>query len=183
MRTKIWSAKAEHRASGRAQANAGGPDALLADNDERWPSHSEASALSQFVGRSRPWSRERVSLPRRVRRLLWLLIVAQLTWAIGLTTITMTGPASCAGRVCTIATLDGRVALLLVCSLLSLVGLVGVAVVTRGLASTDSRETAGLTVSVLAGGVALLGVAALLSVIAIVLLALAVLFGTMTVTP
>jgi hypothetical protein len=123
-----------------------------------------------------------VSLPRRVRRLLWLLILAQLTWAIWLTTVIMTETASCAGTVCTIATLDGRVVLLLVCSVLSLAVLGAVAVMTRGLSSTNFRETAGLTVSVAVGCVALLGVAALLSVIAIVLLAFGVLFGTMTVT-
>ena len=118
----------------------------------------------------------------RVRRLLWLLILAQLTWAIWLNTVIMTGTDSCAGTVCTIATLDGRVVLLLVCSVLSLAVLGGVAVMTRGLSSTNFRETAGLTVSVAVGCVALLGVAALLSVIAIVLLAFGVLFGTMTVT-
>jgi hypothetical protein len=53
---------------------------------------------------------------------------------------------------------------------------------TRGLTSTNCRETAGLTVSVAAGCVALLGVAALLSVIAIVVLAFGVLIGTLTVT-
>jgi hypothetical protein len=70
-----------------------------------------------------------------------------------------------------------------VCSVVSLTGLAFVAVMTRGLSSTDCRETAGLTVSLAAGGVALLGVAALLCVIAIVLLVFAVLFGTMTFTP
>ena len=139
--------------------------------------------MSQLIRQSRPWSRERVSLPRRVRRLLWLLLWAQLAWAIWLSIILVTGNASCAGTVCTVATLDGRVVPLLVCSVVSLTGLAFVAVMTRGLSSTDCRETAGLTVSLAAGGVALLGVAALLCVIAIVLLVFAVLFGTMTFTP
>ena len=81
------------------------------------------------------------------------------------------------------ATLGGRVTLLLICSLASLAGLGIVAAVTRGLSATDGHETVGLTVSVAAGAVSLLGVAAVVCVLAVVLLALALLFGTMTATP
>lgn len=178
MQTNIWSLSALQQAAGQARTGA----VSRPDPPDNLPVAREGSALSQFVRQSQPWHRERVILTRRVRRLLWLLITTQLLWAAWLGVV-LTGTVSCTGRLCTVATLDGRVTLLLVCSLVSLAGLGLVAAVTRGLSATDGREVAGLTLSVATGGVALLGVIAVACVLAIVLLALAVLFGTMTATP
>lgn len=139
----------------------------------------DPSPLSQLLRRRQAWSRERVAIPRPVRRLLWLLILAQLAWAAWLTLMVTTGTNTCAGIVCTVATLDGHLALLLLCSALSLGGLVTVAIVTRGLSSSDGRETSGLTVSIATGGVALLGVTALLCVLAILTLTAVILFATL----
>lgn len=175
MQTDIWSAGALDTAAGRNRAVVR-PDTLPRGG----PTVGQGDALAQFIRQSQPWSRERVALPRRVRCLVWLLVTLQLIWAVWLSTL-LTG-ALCTGRLCAVATLGGQVTLLLACSLVSLAGLGGVAVVTRGLSATDGRESAGLTVSVAAGGVALLGVLAVACVLAVVLLAFAVLFGTMTAT-
>lgn len=177
MQTNIWSARALRQAAGQARTEA----ASRPGRPRSTPAERDGNALTQFIRQSRPWARERVILSRRVRRLVWLLILTQLAWATWLWAL-VTDAVSCTGRVCTVITLDGQATLLLVCSVVSLAGLIAVALVTRGLSATDGRETAGLTVSVAAGGVALLGVAALACVVAIVLLAFAVAFGTMTAT-
>ena len=43
--------------------------------------------LNDFVQSSQPWSRERVPLPRQLRRALWITIPVELFWAIWLATI------------------------------------------------------------------------------------------------
>ena len=137
--------------------------------------------LSEFIRRSRPWSDERAMVPRCVRRVLWFMLPAQLVWAVWLTTL-VTGLRSCDGAVCVMATLDGRPTLLLIFSLISLAAVGFVAIRTRGLSSSNGRETAALIVAIASGGLALLGIAALLSVVGIVLATLGVFSGAMTAT-
>jgi hypothetical protein len=136
------------------------------------PSHS--SALSDFVRHSQPWSRVRMALPRRLRLTLWALIPIQLLWGIWLVTI-VTGD-GCDGRICSVATLDGHAAVLLVLAVLCLAGLLGLVPTTRGLSQCNGAEAAGLGVAAVAGGAALLGIAALLLGAVIVLMIFAAFF-------
>ncbi len=142
----------------------------------------ERSVLSQFARLSRPWSRQRVLVPVRVRRVLWFALPVQLVWATWLAAL-MSGVVSCGRPVCTVATLDGRVGFLFVCAMISIILLTGLAVTTRGLSTTDCREAASLTCAVASGSLALLGVAAVLSLVAVVVITFAVFFATMTVSP
>jgi hypothetical protein len=72
--------------------------------------------LQAFVARSQPWSRQRIAPPRRLQRMLWLLIPVELLWAIWLATI-VSQAIACRGLVCTVSTLDHHAAALLACGI------------------------------------------------------------------
>jgi hypothetical protein len=131
--------------------------------------------LGDFVRRSRPWSRQPVPLPRRLRRNLWVLVPVELLWAIWLWTTT-TGGSPCDGPICTVATLNHHAAVLLGCAIACVAGLLGLAVVTRGLSQCGGREVVGVGIAVGAGGTALLGLAALLVGALVVLIIFAFFF-------
>jgi hypothetical protein len=137
--------------------------------------------LNDFVQSIQPWSRERVPLPRRLRRALWITIPVELFWAIWLATI-VTGATSCDGPICTVATLNHHAAALLACGVFSIAGLAGLVPTTRGFAKCNGIEVIGLTIVSAAGGAALLGVAALVigALIALAILATFVLAATAT---
>jgi hypothetical protein len=135
--------------------------------------------LSEFVRRSQPWSRQRVPLPPRLRRTLWVLVAIDLLWGIWLWTIT-TGASPCDGPICTVATLNHHDAVLLGCAVVCVAGLLGLAVATRGLSQCGGLEVAGVGIAAGAGGTALLGIAALLVGAAIVLIILAAFVAAFT---
>jgi hypothetical protein len=122
---------------------------------------ASSSVIQEFVQRSQPWGRERVPLPRQLRRALWALIPLQLLWAIWLVTV-LSGSSPCEGPICTVATLNHHSAILLACGVICLIGLVGLAIPTRGLSRCNGREVAGLSLAATAGGASLLGIAALI---------------------
>ena len=128
-----------------------------------------------------PWSRERVPLPRQLRRALWITIPVELFWAIWLATI-VTGATSCDGPICTVATLNHHAAALLACGVFSIAGLAGLVPTTRGFARCNGIEVIGLAIVSAAGGAALLGVAALVigALVALGILATFVLASTAT---
>jgi hypothetical protein len=143
-------------------------------------SHDTATdVLSNFVRRSQPWSRQRVPLPRRLRRTLWTLVPIELVWGIWLWTIT-TGASPCDGPICTVATLNHHAAVLLGCAIVCVAGLLGIAAVNRGLSQCGGREVVGIGVAAGAGGTALLGIAALLVGALIVLIILAAFVAAFT---
>lgn len=180
---KMWSASTQPRTAAPVADDLRRAVGTLTITVDRPDSSSGSrTALEQFLRRSRSWTRERIAIPLRVRRLLWGMVPIHLIWSTWLALV-LAEVAPCEGSVCTVVTLDGRAALLLICSISSLVVLVGVAASTRGLRSSNCGETAWLTAAAGAGGVALLGITALLWVVALVLMALAVLFGIMTLSP
>jgi hypothetical protein len=128
--------------------------------------------LSDFVDNSRPWSRERVPVPRRLRWALWALIPVELFWAIWLATI-VTGSTACRGPICTVITLDHHAAALLACGVFSVAGLVGLVPTTRGFSRCNGIEVIGLAIATAAGGASLLGLAALMAGALILLIILA----------
>jgi hypothetical protein len=145
-------------------ARSGSPLSLFQSDHSEQLSSSIAnhhSVLQEFVRRSQPWGRERVPLPRQLRRALWALIPLQLLWAIWLVTI-LSGSSPCEGPICTVATLNHHSAILLACGVICLIGLVGLAIPTRGLSRCNGREVTGLTLAATAGGASLLGIAALI---------------------
>jgi hypothetical protein len=137
--------------------------------------------LSDFVRRSEPWSRQRVSLPGRLRRSLWILIPIDLIWGIWLWTIT-TGATACDGPICTVATLNDHPAVLLALAAMCVAGLAGLAPITRGFSRCGGREVAGVGMAAAAGATALLGVATLLIGALIILVMLAALIVAFTAT-
>jgi hypothetical protein len=128
--------------------------------------------LQDFVRNSQRWSRDRVPLPRRLRRTLWALIPIELILAIWLATV-VTEASPCDGPICTIATLNHHAAALLACGIFCVAGLAGLIPTTRGFAKCNAIEIVGLAIASAAGGVALLGIGALLIAAAIVLILLA----------
>jgi hypothetical protein len=128
--------------------------------------------LHDFVQNSRMWSRERVPLPRRLRRTLWSMMPLELIWAVWLATI-VTGLSHCHGPICTVVTLHHHAAALLACGVFSVAALVGLVPTTRGFARCNAIEVVGVAIASAAGGVALLGVAALLMGFATALIVLA----------
>jgi len=137
--------------------------------------------LDDFLQSVQPWSRERVPLPRRLRRALWVTIPLELFWAIWLATI-VTGATSCDGPICTVATLNHHAAALLACGVFCIAGLAGLVPTTRGFARCNGIEVIGLAIVSAAGGAALLGAAALLigALIVLALIATFVLASTAT---
>ena len=133
---------------------------------------SNPDALSDFVAHSRPWSRERVPVPRRLRWSLWALLPMELFWAIWLATI-VTGSTACRGPMCTVITLDHHAAALLACGVFSVAGLMGLIPTTRGFSRCNGLEVIGLTVATAASGASLLGIAALITGALILLIILA----------
>ena len=136
-----------------------------------------ADALVDFVRSSQTWSSERVQLPARLRRTLWTMVLVQLAWGTWLTLIT-TGVTSC-GPICTAATLDHHVALLVLCSA-CLAGLLGLAPFTRGLSQANGLEVLSLGVAMAAGAAALLGIAALAVAVLVAALVLLVFLTAFT---
>ena len=104
-----------------------------------------------------------------------------LVWGVWLAMIVVAD--SCRGRICGVATLDGNAPVLLGCAGVSLIGLVAVAISTRGLAEVDSREVAGLYVSTITGGAALLGIAVLVTGLLVIALVVAAFVAAYTFTP
>ena len=139
------------------------------------------SVLSELVRHSRPWGRERIRIPQRLRHFLWVLIPIELLWGICLGT-TLTGASRCDGPICLVTTLDDHAPLLLGCAALSLTSLIGLAPSTRGLSRCDSREVLGIGIAVTAGGAPLLGVARRLVRVVIVLTVLAAFSAARTAT-
>ena len=139
------------------------------------------SVLSDFLRHSQPWSREQVPLALGLRRALWTLVPVEVLWGVWLLTV-VTGATRCDGPVCSVATLDRHAAVLLVFAVLCLIGLVGLAPATRGLAQCNGREVAGLGVAAVAGGASLLGIAALLLGAVIVLMILAAFCAALSAT-
>ena len=153
----------------------GRPDKILCATAPEWSSGAN-SALSAFVRQSQPWSRVRAPLPRRLRRVLWALVPVELLWCTWLV-IMITDGSLCQGPTCSVATLNGHAAVLLVFAVLCLTGLLGLAPSTRGLSECNGGEVVGLCVAAAAGGVALLGIAALLLGAGIVLTIFAAFFA------
>ena len=131
-----------------------------------------SGVLYDFLLNSQPWSRERIAIPRRLRRVLWALMPVQLVWATLLATI-LAENIRCDGPICSVATLNRHEVVLLACALLCIISLAGLAPATRGLSWCDGRELVGLTIAAVAGGVAVLGIATLIIGTAIALLVLA----------
>ena len=134
----------------------------------RWPRvlahwHPTQSALTEFLRGSQQWSRQRILLPKRLRRSLAGLSLVQLAWS-GVLVLIMTGVVSCGGPICTVATLDHHVTVLLLSSV-CLIGFVGLTPLTRGLSKANSLEVLGLALTTTAGALALLGIAALVSAV------------------
>ena len=102
-------------------------------------------ALYDFVQSVQPWSRERVPVPRQLRRALWITIPVELFWAIWLATI-VTGATSCDPAICTVATLNHHAAALLACGAFSIAGLAGLVPTTRGFAKCNGIEVIGLAI-------------------------------------
>jgi hypothetical protein len=151
------------------------------DFNALWSVAAGSKVLSDFLKSSEPWSQERVRVPRRLRWALWALIPIELFWVIWLATIA-TGATSCRGPICTIATLDHHVAVLLACGVSCIAVLVGLIPFTRGFSKCNGRELTGLSVASAAGGVALLGIAALVIGTLIVLIVLAIFLLAFTAT-
>jgi hypothetical protein len=139
------------------------------------------TVLADFVASSRPWSQERVAIPRRLRGALFALIPVELFWAIWLATI-VTGSTACRGPICTVTTLDHHAAELLACGVFSVAGLMGLIPTTRGFSRCNGLEVVGLTVAMAASGASLLGIAALITgaLILLIILATFVLASTAT---
>jgi hypothetical protein len=128
--------------------------------------------LHDFLLNSQPWSRERIAIPRRLRRILWALMPVQLLWATLLATI-LTENIACDGVICSVVTLNRHEVVLLACALLCIIGLAVLAPATRGLSWCDGREVVGVIIAAVAGGVTLLGIATLIIGTAIALVVLA----------
>jgi uncharacterized membrane protein YhaH (DUF805 family) len=144
-------------------------------------SHLHSDVLSSFVESSKPWSRERVPIPRRLRWALWALVPVELFWAVWLATI-VTGATACRGPIYTVITLDHHAAALLACGVFSVAGLVGLIPTTRGFSKCNGPEVIGLTIATAASGASLLGIAALMTgaLILLIILATFVLASTAT---
>jgi hypothetical protein len=148
--------------------------AIKANDADRQSSRGvDTGLLQNFLRSTRPWSRERVPIPRRLRRTLWVLIPFQLIWGIWLATV-LTGARRCGGPFCAVATLGHHAALLLACVVISVTALAALLPFTHGLSRCNERELIALAAASAAGGVALLGIAALLAGVVIVLLLLAI---------
>jgi hypothetical protein len=131
--------------------------------------------LQNFVQASRPWSRKRTALPRRLRAALWAFIPIELFWAVWLATI-VTGATACRGSICTIATLDHHAAALLGCGVFSVATLLALIPTTRGFSKCNGIGAIGLAVASAAGGISLLGITALIaSLVVLIILATLVL--------
>ena len=122
----------------------------------------ERDVLAEFIRGSQPWGAERVPLPTRLRRLLWVLMPTDLVWGTMLAAVAL-GPGTCGeDRVCQVATLGDRSPILALCAGVSLLGLAMLAIPTQGLARADAKEVTGLTIAAIVGALALTGVFALL---------------------
>jgi hypothetical protein len=119
------------------------------------------SVLQAFLASSQPWGLERVPVPRRLQRTLWLLILVELCWAIWLATI-VSGASPCDGPICMVATLHHHAAALLACGVFCVAALVGLIPTTRGFSECNDIEVIGLTFASAAGSASLLGIAALI---------------------
>jgi hypothetical protein len=146
--------------------------------DNRNVSHN---ALQDFVQSSRPWSQERVPVPRRLQWALWTLIPIELFWGLWLATI-VNGATACRGPICTVATLNHHAAALLACGVLSLAALVGLIPFTCRFSRCNGVEVIGLALASVAGGASLLGIAALIIAALIVLIAIAIFVLAFTAT-
>jgi hypothetical protein len=136
--------------------------------DNRDVSHN---ALQDFVQSSRPWSQERVPVPRRLQWALWTLIPIELFWGLWLATI-VNGATACRGPICTVAALNH----------LSLAALVGLIPFTCRFSRCNGVEVIGLALASVAGGASLLGIAALIIAALIVLIAIAIFVLAFTAT-
>ncbi len=155
---------------------------MLAITDRLWDDagryyadpQAGGNLLHDFLGTTRPWSQERVSLPRRLTAVLWVLISLQLVWDAVLVTL-VRGDMPCRGPICTIGTLNHHAAALLACGVFCVIGLVGLIPTTHGLSKGNGIEVSGLTLASAAGGVSLLGIATLV-IAAVIILALFAIF-------
>jgi hypothetical protein len=140
---------------------------------------ASGSVLMDFLQTSRPWSRERTPIPRRLQLSLWALLPFEVLWAIWLGTI-LTRATPCSGLICTVATLHHHAAALLACGASCIAGLAGLMPTTRGFAKCNGIEMAGLASASAAGGASLLGIGALMlgAVIGLIVLAAFVLAFT-----
>jgi hypothetical protein len=102
-----------------------------------------------------------------------------LLWALLLITI-VTGETRCSDLICSVATFDSHATVLLVFAAVCLMGLVAVAITTRGLSHGNGREMAGLGAAIAAGGAALTGIVALTVGAAIILMIFAAFFAALT---
>src|SRR4051794_13191924 len=101
------------------------------------------SVLHVFLVSSQPWCLERVPVPRRLQRMLWLLIPVELCWAIWLATI-VSGASPCDGAICMVATLHHHAAALLACGVFCVAALVGLIPTTRGFSRCNDIEVIAL---------------------------------------
>ena len=145
------------------------------------PPSANSLGLLEFVDNSRPWSRERVAVPRRLRWALWALVPVELFWAVWLATI-VTGATACRGPICTVTTLDHHAAVLLACGIFCICCLVGLVFTTRGFSKCNGIEVIGLAIATAAGAASLLGITALIigALILLIILATFVLSSTAT---
>jgi hypothetical protein len=139
-----------------------------------FPQKETSNVLQEYVSTTKPWSRERVPVPRRLRWALWAVIPVELFWAVWLATI-VTGATACRGPICRVTILDHHAAALLACGIFCVVGLVGLMPMTRGFSKGNDREVIGLAIAAAAGGASLLGLAAFM-IGALILVALLVIF-------
>jgi hypothetical protein len=137
------------------------------------PPRANQNVVHAFVQSSQPWSRQAVSVPRRLRWALWTLLPLELGWGIWLVTV-LTGDTSCDKTICAVMTLGDHVAVLLACAVVCVGGLIALVPFTRGFSQCNSRQVAGVAVASVLGVVALLGIAALIigAVIGLIVLAM-----------
>jgi hypothetical protein len=147
-----------------------------------WSSHlPDHNVLHDLVQSSRSWNRERVPLPRRLRGTLWAFIPVEFLWGIWLVAI-LTGATPCSGPICTVATLHQHAALLLPCAITSVIGLLSLFPLTRGLSHCNDREFIAVAATTAAGCIALLGIAALLTGVMVVLMLIGIFVFGVTAT-
>jgi hypothetical protein len=138
--------------------------------------------LLALLRQTEPWAQRRVAVPDLTRHVLLTLVPLMLAWVAVLTSIT-TGAIECEGWLCTVATLTGHAAPLLVSAVVAAVLLIAVGISTRGFSQANRREVVGLTVAAVASVAALLGVAAVLFVVTAAVTAIVTFFCALTLEP
>ncbi|MGD9956467.1 MAG: hypothetical protein AB7V23_10400 [Candidatus Nanopelagicales bacterium] len=135
------------------------PPSMVLPPIDHLPPYPADGVLGEFVRRgTRSWAGEPVPLPGGATALLWFLLLAN----VALTSWYFAWGATCASAPCWLVLLGGRPDLLLGLSLGTVLVLLGLVPLTRGLTRAGGVSMALLAVGAITGLVALLGVVALL---------------------